>query len=84
MWQITYAKAAAKKLENLPLAVQTEIKAFLQAHRWVHMPNRVVGRQGLSAFWPVRVGDYMVLCYIKSRVDVVEVLNINYEPYPFK
>lgn len=83
MWQIIYDKAVTKQLEKLSPAVQAEIKEGLQNQKWIHLPRRTGGSWfAIPSIMPVQIGDYRVLCKVSSVEDVVDVVDIDYDPRP--
>lgn len=79
MWQIVYGKSVIKQLEKLSPEIQAEIREGLQNHHWFYTPRRTNATfMATTSFWPVRVGDYRILCNVE-RENVVDVIDISYE-----
>ena len=80
-WQIIYDKTAIRQLEQLAAEAQTAIREGLQNENWIHLPRRTGGSwMALPSIMPIHIGDYRILCKIKNTADIVDVIEIKYEP----
>jgi mRNA interferase RelE/StbE len=86
-WTIEFDPAALKELEKLDKSVERRILRFLRERvAKLDDPRQIGARlQGtLSGFWKYRVGDYRLICSLKSERLVVLVLRVGHRREVYK